>query len=174
EPEARSIPIALRPARARVRARPLGTVGIIGHWAQPFYTLLAPLVGAIAAGNCVVLKPSMRPPKTAKLLGTILPEYLNPRSIVTVTGGEDALEQLPSQPFDLLFYSGSTEIGPRICHLADAQLPPDTLQLSGKSSVIVADGRDWKTIGRRIAYGKFGYAGQNLTSPDYLIAVGYY
>ena len=173
EPEPRAIPVALRPARARVRARPLGTVGIIGHWAQPFYTLLAPLVGAIAAGNCVILKPSMRAPKTAKLLDTILPEYLNPRSIVTVTGGEAALEELASQPLDHLFYSGSTDIGRRIYQLAAAQLTPVTLQLGGKSPVIVADGRDWKTIGRRIAYGKFSNAGQNLTSPDYLIAVGY-
>src|SRR5699024_1481046 len=110
EPESRSIPIALRPARARVRARPLGTVGIIGHCALPFYTLLAPLVDAIAAGICVLLKPSMRAPKTCELLGTILPEYLTPRSIVTVTGGADALEELASQPLDHLFYSGSTDI----------------------------------------------------------------
>src|SRR5699024_10146963 len=71
------------------------------------------------------------------------------------------------------FYSGSTDIGRRIYQLAAAQLTPVTLQLGGKSPVIVADGRDWKTIGRRIAYGKFSNAGQNLTSPDYLIAVGY-
>src|SRR5699024_11578539 len=101
-------------ACARFIDRPCGTVGIITHCAHPFYTLLAQLVGAIAAGNCVVLKPSMRAPKTAKLLGTILPEYLNPRSIVTVTGGEDALEELASQPLDYLFYSGSTYIGRRI------------------------------------------------------------
>src|SRR5699024_3189370 len=114
EPESRSIPIALRPAPARVRARPLATGGIICQWAQTCYTLLAPPVDGIAQGNCVVLKPSMRAQKTANLLGTILPEYLNPRSIVTVTGGEDALEELASQPLDHLFYSGSTDIGRRI------------------------------------------------------------
>src|SRR5699024_2895949 len=144
EPESRSFPIALRPARARDRARQLGSVVIFGHWAQPFYTLLAPLGVAIAAGYCVVLKPSMRVTNSAKVLGTILPEYLNPRSIVTVTGCEDALEELASQPLDHLFYSGSTDIGRRIYQLAAAQLTPVTLQLGGKSPVIVADGRDWK------------------------------
>src|SRR5699024_12823867 len=104
-----------------------------------FYTRLAPLVGVISASNCVVLKPPMREPKTAKLLATILPEYLNPRSILTVTGGEDALEELASQPLDHLFYSGSTDIGRRIYQLAAAQLTPVTLQLGGKSPVIVAD-----------------------------------
>src|SRR5699024_7573948 len=122
EPETRTIPVALRPARARESARPLDTVGIIGHWAQPFYTLLAPLAGAIAAGHCVVPTPSMRAPKSAKPLGTILPEYLNPRSIVTVTGGEDALDKLASQPLDHLLYSGSADIGRRIYQLAAAQL----------------------------------------------------
>lgn len=169
----RSIPLALRPAQAMVKARPLGTVGIIGHWTHPFYSLLAPLVGAVAAGNCVVLKPSMRAPKTAKLLGTILPEYLNPRSIVTVTGGENALDELASQQLDHLFYSGSEAVGRRVYQRAAGQLTPVTLQLGGKSPVIVVDGHDWKTIGRRIAYGKFSNAGQSLVSPDYLIAVGY-
>lgn len=173
EPESRSLPVALRPGRAMVKPRPLGTVGIIGHWTHPFHTLLTPLVGAVAAGNCVVLKPSMRAPKTAKLLGTILPEYLNPRSIMTVTGGEGALDELAAQPLDHLFYSGSKTLGRRVYELAAQQLTPVTLQLGGKSPVIVVDGHDWKTIGRRIAYGKFSNAGQNLLSPDYLVAVGY-
>ncbi|GAA2041370.1 aldehyde dehydrogenase family protein [Yaniella flava] len=173
EPDRRSIPYALRPGKAMVKARPLGTVGIVGHWTHPFYTLLAPLVGAVAAGNCVVLKPSMRSPKTAQLLGTILPEYLNPRSIVTVTGGVGALEELASQELDHLFYTGSESTGRRVYQLAAQQLTPVTLQLGGKSPLIVADGHDWKTIGRRIAYGKFSNAGQNIVSPDYLVAVGH-
>lgn len=173
EPQSRSIPVGLRPGRAMVKARPLGTVGIIGHWTHPFYTLLAPLVGAVAAGNCVVLKPSMRAPKTAKLLGTILPEYLNPRSIVTVTGAEEVLDELAAQPLDHLFYSGSEAFGRRVYQVAAQHLTPVTLQLGGKSPVIVVDGHDWTTIGRRIAYGKFTNAGQSLVSPDYLIAVGY-
>ena len=173
EPDNRSLPYALRPGNAMVKARPLGTVGIVGNWTHPFYTLLAPLVGAVAAGNCVVLKPSMRSPKTAQLLGTILPEYLNPRSIVTVTGGAGALEELASQELDHLFYTGSESAGRRVYQLAAQQLTPVTLQLGGKSPLIVVDGHDWKTIGRRIAYGKFSNAGQNIVSPDYLIAVGY-
>lgn len=172
-PEPRSLPIALRPGRAMVKPRPLGTVGIIGHWTHPFYTLLAPLVGAVAAGNCAVLKPSGRAPKTAKLLGSILPEYLNPRSIVTVTGPEAVLEEVVSEPLDHLFYSGSEALGRKVYQRAAQQLTPVTLQLGGKAPVIVVDGHDWKTIGRRIAYGKFSNAGQSLISPDYLIAVGY-
>ena len=173
EPQARSIPYSLRPGKAMVKPRPLGVVGIVGHWTHPFYTLLAPLVGAVAAGNCMVLKPSMHTPKTAKLLGTILPEYLNPRSIVTVTGGEEALEELTTQRLDHLFFTGSESLGRRIYAKAAEQLTPVTLQLGGKSPVIVVDGSDWKTIGRRIAYGKFTNAGQSLVSPDYLVAVGH-
>ena len=173
EPQSRSIPYSLRPGKAMVKPRPLGVVGIIGHWTHPFYTLLAPLVGAVAAGNCMVLKPSMHAPKTAKLLGTILPEYLNPRSIVTVTGGEDALDELTTQRLDHLFFTGSESLGRRVYTKAAEQLTPVTLQLGGKSPVIVVDGSDWKTIGRRIAYGKFSNAGQSLVSPDYLVAVGH-
>ena len=173
EPERRALPYGLRPGNAMVKPRPLGVVGIVGHWTHPFYTLLAPLVGAVAAGNCMVLKPSMHTPRTAKLLGSILPEYLNPRSIITLKGGEDALEELAAQELDHLFFTGSENLGRRIYTLAAHHLTPVTLQLGGKSPVIVVDGHDWKTIGRRIAYGKFSNVGQNLVSPDYLIAVGH-
>lgn len=173
EPQPRSIPYGLRPGRAMVKPRPLGVVGIVGDWTHPFYSLLAPLVGAVAAGNCTVLKPSMHTPRTAKLLGSVLPEYLNTRSIVTVTGGQDALEELASQPLDHLFFTGSERLGRHIYQLAAGHLTPVTLQLGGKSPVIVVDGTDWKTIGRRIAYGKFSNAGQSLVSPDYLVAVGH-
>ena len=139
-----------------------GCGGIVGNWTYPFYSLLAPLVGAVAAGNCMVLKPSMHAPRTAKLLGSILPEYLNPRSIVTVTGAEAALEELVDQPLDHLFFTGSESLGRRVYQRAAQQLTPVTLQLGGKSPVIVVDGADWKTIGRRIAYGKFTNAGQSL------------
>src|SRR5699024_12809672 len=112
----------------------------------------------------------MRAPKTAKLLGTILPEYLNPRSIVTVTGGENALDELASQQLDHLFYSGSVAVGRRVYQRAAGQLAPVTLQLGGKSPVIVVDGHGWKTVGGRIGYGKFSNAGQSVVSPDYMIA----
>src|SRR5690625_2667933 len=173
EPQRRSIPYGLRPGKAMVKPRPLGVVGIAGNWTHQFYTLMAPLVGAVAAGNCMVLKPSLHTPRTAKLLGSILPEYLNPRSIITLKGGEDALEELAAQELDHLFFTGSENLGRRIYTLAAHHLTPVTLQLGGKSPVIVVDGHDWKTIGRRIAYGKFSNAGQNLVSPDYLIAVGH-
>lgn len=173
EPQPRPIPYGLRPGKAMVKPRPLGVIGIVGNWTHPFYTLMAPLVGAVAAGNCVVLKPSMHTPRTAKLLGSILPEYLNPRSIITVTGAEDALDDLVAQPLDHLFFTGSESLGRRVYQHAAQQLTPVTLQLGGKSPVIVVDGTDWKTIGRRIAYGKFANAGQSLVSPDYLVAVGY-
>src|SRR5690625_5840045 len=114
EPERRARPYGLRPGNAMVKPRPLGVVGIVGHWTHPFYTLLAPLVGAVAAGNCMVLKPSMHTPRTAKLLGSILPEYLNPRSIITLKGGEEALEALSAQALDLLFFTGSDTLGRRI------------------------------------------------------------
>ena len=173
EPQRRSIPYGLRPGKAMVKPRPLGVVGIAGNWTHPFYTLMAPLVGAVAAGNCMVLKPSMHTPRTAKLLGTVLPEYLNPRTIVTVTGGEEALEELAAQRLDHLFFTGSERLGRQVYTTAAQHLTPVTLQLGGKSPVIVVDGTNWKTIGRRIAYGKFTNAGQSMVSPDYLVAVGY-
>lgn len=173
EPQSRSMPYGLRPGKAMVKPRPLGVVGIAGNWTHPFYTLVAPLVGAVAAGNCMVLKPSMHTPRTAKLLGTVLPEYLNPRTIVTVKGGMEALEEFAAQPLDHLFFTGSEQLGRQVYTIAAQQLTPVTLQLGGKSPVIVVDGTNWKTIGRRIAFGKFSNAGQSLVSPDYLIAVGY-
>jgi len=173
EPQRRSIPYGLRPGKAMVKPRPLGVVGIAGNWTHPFYTLMAPLVGAVAAGNCMVLKPSMHTPRTAKLLGTVLPEYLNPRTIVTVTGGEEALDELAAQRLDHLFFTGSERLGRQVYTTAAQHLTPVTLQLGGKSPVIVVDGTNWKTIGRRIAYGKFTNVGQSMVSPDYLVAVGY-
>lgn len=173
ESQPRAIPYGLRPGKAMVKPRPMGVVGIVGNWTHPFYTLLAPLVGAVAAGNCLVLKPSMHTPRTAKLLGKVLPEYLNPRSIITVTGGEEALFELAAQRLDHLFFTGSQRLGRRLYLKAAEHLTPVTLQMGGKSPVIVADGNDWKTIGRRIAYGKFTNAGQSMVSPDYLLAVGY-
>ena len=173
EPQSRSIPYALRPGKAMVKPRPLGIIGIVGNWTHPFYTLMAPLVGAVAAGNCLVLKPSMHTPRTAELLGKVLPEYLNPRSIITLTGGEEALDELVTQPLDHLFFTGSEGLGRRVYTTAAQHLIPVTLQLGGKSPVIVVDGSDWKTIGRRIAYGKFTNAGQSMVTPDYLVAVGH-
>src|SRR5690625_7145500 len=114
------------------KPRPLGALGIACNWTHPFYTLMAPLVGAVAAGNCMVLKPSMHTPRTAKLLGTVLPEYLNPRTIVTVTGGEEALEELASQRLDHLFFTGSERLGRQVYTTAAQHLTPVTLQLGGK------------------------------------------
>lgn len=162
-------PIAQWPASARVRPEPLGTVLIIGAWNYPIYLTLGPLVGAVAAGNCVVVKPSEISPATSALLARLLPHYLDPEAVVVVEGAADVTQQLMAQGFDHVLFTGGTEIGKKIMAAAAPTLTPVTLELGGKSPVVIAADADIAVAARRVAWMKTLNSGQTCVAPDYVL-----
>ncbi|WP_105032276.1 aldehyde dehydrogenase family protein [Arthrobacter ruber] len=167
-PERIAVPLGLRPARAWTQARPLGTVLIIGPWNYPLQLVLAPLVGALAAGNTAVLKPSELAGSTSRLLARLVPLYLDPQAVAVVEGGVEASTDLLAQPFDHVFYTGGERVGKIVMKAAAEHLTPVTLELGGKSPAVVVGG-DVRAAARRIAYGKFMNAGQTCVAPDYVL-----
>ncbi|KAF9926159.1 Aldehyde dehydrogenase [Linnemannia zychae] len=155
--------------KPHVRKTPLGTVLIIGAWNLPINLLLAPAVGAIAAGNCVILKPSEISPHTAALLTKLLPKYLDPRSVRIINGAAEETTVLLEQKFDHMFYTGSGNVGKIVMTAAAKQLTPVTLELGGKSPAFVSKDVSIPVVARRIAFGKLFNTGQACIAPDYLI-----
>lgn len=164
-----SIPVAQWPGRARVRPEPLGTVLIIGAWNYPLYLTLGPLVGALGAGNCVVIKPSELSPATSALLARLLPRYLDRDAVVVVEGAADVTQELLAQGFDHVLFTGGTEIGKKIMAAAAPTLTPVTLELGGKSPVVIAADADIAIAARRIAWMKTLNSGQTCVAPDYVL-----
>jgi len=158
------------PGWTQVRYEPLGVVLIIGPWNAPVTLVLAPLVAALAAGNCVVLKPSELAPATASLLSRRLPEYLDPEAVFVVEGDHRVTEGLLSEDIDHVFFTGGTETGRKVMARAAEHLTPVTLELGGKSPVIVAADADLDVTARRIAWIKLMNAGQLCIAPDYVLA----
>ncbi len=159
------------PSRSYIMAEPLGVVLIISPWNYPFQLLLTPLIGAIAAGNCVVLKPSELAPATAAIMKKIIDETFDPQYISYVEGDGATIvpEMMNNFIFDHVFYTGSTAVGKIIYELAAKNLVPVTLELGGKSPCIVEADADIKTAAKRIAMPKFSNAGQMCVAPDYLL-----
>ncbi|HYJ38495.1 MAG TPA: aldehyde dehydrogenase [Chitinophagaceae bacterium] len=159
------------PSSSFVLHEPLGVVLLIAPWNYPLQLLFTPLVGAIAAGNCVVLKPSEFAPATARVMGKIISENFSPDHILFVQG--DGAEVVPalmnSFRFNHVFYTGSTGIGKKIYQAAAAQLVPVTLELGGKSPCVVESDANLKVAARRIAVTKFSNAGQMCVAPDYIL-----
>ncbi|KAF9354891.1 Aldehyde dehydrogenase [Mortierella sp. AD094] len=152
-----------------VRKDPLGVVLIIGAWNYPLNLLLIPAVGAIAAGNTVIFKPSELSPRVANLVTELLPKYLDQRSYRIVNGGALETTTLLDLKFDHIFYTGSGNIGKIIMTAAAKQLTPVTLELGGKSPAFVAKDGNINTVARRLVIGKFFNCGQSCIAPDYLI-----
>ncbi|KAG0244317.1 Aldehyde dehydrogenase [Actinomortierella wolfii] len=152
-----------------IRKDPLGLVLIIGAWNYPLNLLLAPAVGAIAAGNTVVLKPSEVAPSTAAILTNLLPKYLDQRSYRIINGAVDETTLLLEHKWDHIFYTGSGSVGRIIMGAAAKQLTPVTLELGGKSPAFVSRDVDIAITARRLAWGKFFNCGQTCIAPDYLI-----
>ena len=157
------------PARTEVRYQPLGVVGIIAPWNYPVNLALMPLATAIAAGNHVMLKPSEHTPRTSELLKTMLADVFPDDRVVTVLGGPDVAGAFAALPFDHLFFTGSTAVGRKVMAAAAQNLTPVTLELGGKSPVIIAPGYPVATAVDRIAAGKFLNAGQTCIAPDYVL-----
>jgi aldehyde dehydrogenase (NAD+) len=165
-----SLPLAQLPGRAWVQYDPLGVVLIIGPWNYPLYLSLAPLVAAVAGGNCAVLKPSELAPATSALLARLVPQYVDPQAVRVVEGDASVTQDLLAQGFDHALFTGGTEIGRKIMAAAAPTLTPVTLELGGKSPVIVAADADIDVAARRIAWVKLLNSGQTCIAPDYVLA----
>ncbi|MGN6427514.1 MAG: aldehyde dehydrogenase family protein [Leifsonia sp.] len=164
------VPGALLPARASTILEPVGVVLVIAPWNYPVQLLLAPLVGALAAGNAVVLKPSELAPATSAAMARLIPQYLDPRAVAVVEGGVEETTGLLAERWDHIFYTGNGRVGRIVAAAAVEHLTPVTLELGGKSPVYVDDSVDLAAAARRIAWGKFMNAGQTCVAPDYILA----
>ena len=165
-----AVPLALQPARARNEPQPLGVVLVIAPWNYPLQLLLAPLCGALAAGNCVLLKPSEMAPATSRALAAAIPAYLDPDAVTVVEGDAAVASALLEQRFDHVFFTGGARVARIVASAAARHLTPVTLELGGKSPAIVSDG-DLTAIARRIVHGKFLNAGQTCVAPDHVLVV---
>ena len=154
---------------AQVYTEPLGVVLIIGPWNYPINLMLAPLVGAIAGGNCSILKPSEIAPHTSSVLAEIIQKTFDPSFITVIEGGVETSKEILSESFDHIFFTGGTEIGKIVMSAAAQNLTPVTLELGGKSPCIVDDPVHIEYTAKRIVWGKFSNAGQTCTAPDYLL-----
>ncbi|XP_029467246.1 fatty aldehyde dehydrogenase isoform X2 [Rhinatrema bivittatum] len=152
-----------------IHCEPLGVVLIIGAWNYPFALILHPLVGAIAAGNAVVLKPSEVSENTAQLLEKLIPQYLDKDLYPVVNGGIPETAVLLEQRFDHILYTGNSSVGKIVMTAAAKHLTPVTLELGGKSPCYVDSNCDIDTACRRIAWGKFLNCGQTCIAPDYIL-----
>ena len=157
------------PGRGWIEYEPYGTVLIIGAWNFPFALTLGPLVGAIAAGNAVVLKPSELAPASSALMAELVPRYLDADAIAVIEGDGSVSQELIAQGFDKLCFTGGTEIGRKVYESAASHLTPVTLELGGKSPVIVAADADVATAAKRIAFTKLINSGQICIAPDYVL-----
>lgn len=159
------------PSKSYLLAEPLGVVLIIGPWNYPLQLVLAPLVGALAAGNCAVLKPSEFAPATSAVLQQIVRKAFQPGEVLVVAGeGGTVIPQMMEHfRFDHVFYTGSTQVGTLVYQMAAKKLVPVTLELGGKSPTVIEPDAKLEVAARRIALTKFSNAGQMCVAPDYLL-----
>lgn len=171
EPQRVSTNLLNLPSSSRIVSEPLGVVLIIAPWNYPFQLLINPLIGAIAAGNCVVLKPSEHAPATEKVMQQIIESVFDKNYIwyVQGDGAKVVPEMMQSFAFDHVFYTGSTAVGRIIYQLAADKLVPVTLELGGKSPVVVEADAEIAVTARRIAVAKFSNAGQMCVTADYVL-----
>ena len=156
-------------AKSKIKYQPLGTVGVISPWNFPINLVLAPLGTIFAAGNRVMIKPSEFTPETSELTKKMFQEYFDPAEAAVFTGGTDVGAAFSSLPFDHLLFTGSTNTGKLVMKSAAENLVPVTLELGGKSPVIVDDDADMKSATTRIMRGKTMNAGQICLAPDYVM-----
>ncbi|XP_041521058.1 aldehyde dehydrogenase family 3 member A2 isoform X1 [Microtus oregoni] len=154
---------------AYVQPEPLGVVLIIGAWNYPFVLIMQPLVGAIAAGNAAIVKPSELSENTAKLLAKLLPQYLDQDLYAVVNGGVAETTELLKQRFDHILYTGNTAVGKIVMEAAAKHLTPVTLELGGKSPCYIDRDCDLDVACRRITWGKYMNCGQTCIAPDYVL-----
>ncbi len=168
---ARKAPTALqfKPAANKIIPQPLGVVGIISPWNYPLQLAVMPLIGALGAGNRVMIKPSEYTPRLSNLLKSVLGEIFSDDEVYVAVGGVEVAQEFSSLPFDHLLFTGSTNVGRIVAGAAAKNLTPVTLELGGKSPVIIDDGANMKLAVARITNGKLLNAGQTCVAPDYLL-----
>ncbi|MBN2993294.1 coniferyl aldehyde dehydrogenase [Pseudomonas cedrina subsp. fulgida] len=169
KPSRRAVGIAFQPASAKVIYQPLGVVGVIVPWNYPLYLAIGPLVGALAAGNRVMLKLSESTPATGELLKALLAKIFPEDLVCVVLGEADVGMAFSRLPFDHLLFTGATSIGKHVMRAAAEHLTPITLELGGKSPAIVSADVPLKDAAERIAFGKALNAGQTCVAPDYVL-----
>ena len=154
-----------------IYSEPYGVSLIMSPWNYPFQLLMAPLIGAIAAGNCAMLKPSENSPKTTEIIIKVIEESFSEEfvSVVEPYGGVESAQALLAEEFDYIFFTGSVPVGKIVMSAASKHLTPVTLELGGKSPCIVDKDADIKLAAKRIAWGKFLNAGQTCVAPDYIM-----
>ena len=162
-------PVKMMPSRSKVMAEPLGCTLIMAPWNYPVQLLLNPLVGAISAGCTAVLKPSPYVPHTSKVLEAMIKETFRPEYIAVVQGNRDVNTALLAERYDLIFFTGSPQLGRTVMRAASENLTPVVLELGGKSPCIVDKDANIGMAARRIAWGKSLNAGQTCIAPDYLL-----
>ncbi|MDG1784004.1 MAG: coniferyl aldehyde dehydrogenase [Porticoccaceae bacterium] len=155
--------------KSEVRHFPKGVVGIISPWNLPFGLTVAPLTSALAAGNRALLKPSEFVPETAALFADVVPKYFANDEVAVVTGGAEISQRFAELPFDHLLFTGSTNIGAKVMQSASKNLVPVTLELGGKSPVIIGRSAKLDLAGTRLTFGKLLNGGQLCLSPDYVV-----
>lgn len=161
--------IGQAPGKAKIYPEPYGTVLIISPWNYPLLLALDPLVAAVAAGNCCIIKPSEYAPATSLLLHRLISRTFDPGHVCIIEGGSDVGEALLECRFDYIFYTGGKTVGRIVMEKASRHLTPVTLELGGKSPVVVLDDADVDVAARRIAFGKLLNCGQTCVAPDYLL-----
>jgi aldehyde dehydrogenase (NAD+) len=169
KPKKAEVPWQFFPASAKIYPEPLGVVLIIGAWNYPFQLVVAPLIGAIAAGNCAIIKPSEIASHTSNLVAEIFEKYFDKSYLAAIEGGVETSQTLLAEKFDHIFFTGGAAVGKIVMQAAAKQLTPVTLELGGKSPCIVDSNIDLKIAARRITWGKFFNAGQTCLAPDYLL-----
>lgn len=162
-------PITQFPAQSFVYPEPYGVALIMSPWNYPFQLTVAPLVGAICAGNCAVVKPSAYSPATTRVIAGMIRELFAPEYISVVEGGREANQALLDEKFDYIFFTGSVNVGKYVMEKAAAHLTPVSLELGGKSPCIVDETADLRLAAKRIVWGKFLNCGQTCVAPDYIL-----
>ncbi len=162
-------PLAQFPSKCWTHPEPYGVTLIMAPWNYPVLLSLDPLIGAISAGNCAVLKPSAYAPATSAVLAELISSALPPELATVVQGGREENQALLEEKFDYIFFTGSPDVGRYVMEKAAVHLTPVTLELGGKSPCIVTSSADLKVAARRIVFGKLVNAGQTCVAPDYLL-----
>ncbi len=163
------IPLAFQPAAGKLVPEPLGVVLIISPWNYPFHLAIGPLVSAIAAGNCAIVKPSEISSHTSKLLRQLIEQTFHDDYVTAIEGDAETAKALLAEPFDHIFFTGSPAVGKLVMRAAAEHLTPVTLELGGKSPCVVSAHANLEVAARRIVWGKAFNAGQTCIAPDYLL-----
>ena len=157
------------PAKTYTMAEPYGVTLIMAHWNYPVLLCLEPLIDAIAAGNCVVLKPSAYAPNVSRVLGNMLRSIYSEKYVAVIQGGREVNQELLDQRFDYIFFTGSVSVGKQVLEKAAKHVTPVTLELGGKSPCIVDETADLQLAAKRIVFGKLLNSGQTCVAPDYVV-----